>query len=53
MRKGKNKMIALKKSNHTFFTATTDNNETIANPFDIAKTLNNYFLNNAIDFHHI
>lgn len=51
MRKGKNKMIALNKSNHTFPTAAADKNEIIAKPSDIANTFNNYFVNNAIDFH--
>ena len=44
-------MIALNKSNHTFPTAAADKNEIIAKPSDIANTFNNYFVNNAIDFH--
>ena len=49
MWRGIKKIISSNNSNHTFPTAITVNNETIANPSDIANAFNNYFAKVAID----
>ena len=49
MWRGIKKIMYSNSSNHTFPTAITVNNETIANPSDIANAFNNYFAKVAID----